>query len=332
MLHDLSIIIVNFNSVEHLTKCICSIQKQNTDLSYEIIVVDNNSSDNSKMLITNAYPDVRWVDSGYNAGFARANNLGITYATGRLIMILNPDTEMTNGFIEKFVSAYNERSKTCTLGIAGCKIISSEDNSLLIGSGTEFPSFKRTLFANPLLILVARLLNINLDRKYDPHLMHNTDHEVDFVSGACAMISKQNIENYNLYFDEDFFLYYEDVEWSYRVQQHGLINYFFSSITILHENSAVTKKSGNKDKQLLLSSFLFYFKTMNHVLYFLHGVLMSLNYLLNSLLLKRAGNYELYQQMKMQQSIFRHFYFKVPFRFKRKPSSSKNFLRYVEQA
>ncbi|MBK7149204.1 MAG: glycosyltransferase family 2 protein [Bacteroidetes bacterium] len=330
MPHELSIVIVSYNCAELLLKCLQSIHRQVTDFSYEIIIVDNSSTDHSEVAVKTDFPKVNWMSSGYNAGFARANNTGIRASTNRLILILNPDTEMPAGFLQKYVSCYKEMDETCNLGISGCRIISSEDASLLIGSGIEFPSFKRTLFANPVIIRLARMLKISLERKYDAHKMHGSDHPVDFVSGACAMISKNKIEKHGLYFDEDFFLYYEDVEWSYRTKKLGYTNYFFSSVTIYHENSATTKKSGNKENQILISSFLFYYKTMNLLCYYIHGALMSINFLIISFLLKRAGHHANHQDKLKQYKIFRNYYFSIPYTFKRNPSSSKTFLQYVE--
>lgn len=330
MAKELSIIIVSYNCIDHLLLCLQSINNQSVDFEYEVIVVDNASADNSRSVTKEKFPHVKWIESGYNAGFARANNIGIKSSVGRLILILNPDTEMPDGFLKKFVALYNEKDNSDKLGIAGCKIISSKDNSLLIGSGNGFPSLRNTLYANPLIIRLARILGVSLDRRYDAYEMHGQDHEVDFVSGACAMITKSKIEHHNLYFDEDFFLYYEDVEWCLRTQKKGLSNFFFSGITIYHVNSAVTNKYGLKERQILVSSFLFYFKTMGLIVYYFHGALLAFNYLLTIFLLRRANQLDLCTFYKGDFKIFRSIYFRISSLYKKKPSSAKSYLKYVE--
>ena len=107
---DLSIIIINYKSPHHVLACIESIYKETQKHSFEIIVVDNDSGDDSEIKIRGAFPDVIWTQSGYNAGFARANNIGIRASKGEYILVLNADTIITENALDKTIDLFKIKS------------------------------------------------------------------------------------------------------------------------------------------------------------------------------------------------------------------------------
>jgi GT2 family glycosyltransferase len=326
---ELSIIIVQYKTPELLDRCIYSIYTYSSDISVEIIVVNNDMEDISQAAFAAKFPNVQWINSGYNAGFSRANNIGIHRSLGEYILILNPDTEIKEGFLKHFLSFYKARDASGALGLLGCRIISSIDGSLLIGSGTGFPSITKIVKANPIYLYIARTKPSI--KNYDAYQKHYTDHEIDFVSGACVLIKRDKVIKNKLFFDEDFFLYYEDVEWSHRVKDNGFMNYFCSEIEIYHVNSASTGFSKGKFFQMQISAYLYYLKVYGAIGYLCLGSVLFSNFLLNIFLLKRAGQYEQYQTEREQYKVFKKYFLRI-LRLYHFPSlQSRHYLQYASQ-
>lgn len=323
----LSIVIVHYKTPDLLQKCVASIYDTTPEEMIEVIVVDNDSQDNSKELIAAQFPQVNWIDSGYNAGFARANNMGIRAAKGEYIVLLNPDTYVVDGFFQKWLDFYKIKDANNQLGLLGCRIISSVDNSLLVGTGSGFPSWQKHLNANPIYLKFFKKKTI---KKYNAHEMHNKNHEADFISGACVMIKKSKIEKHNLFLDEDFFLYSEDVEWSFRVKKKGFINYFCGEVEVFHVNSASTGHSEHKKKIMFVSELLYLYKTHSKFQFWLFELIFNLNYKLNNWLLSRSGEVDKLETEKMYKSVFDCYLPIIKEKYKRVASSAKEYLKYVE--
>ncbi|MCB0512746.1 MAG: glycosyltransferase family 2 protein [Chitinophagales bacterium] len=326
---DLSIVVVSYKTPHLLKKCVESIYAFKEDLSIEVIIVDNDSGDESKQLVMTNFPDVNWIDSGYNAGFSRANNIGIKQAKGDYIVVLNPDSFVKEGFFKKYLNFYKEKDRNNKLGLLGCRIISSIDASLLVGSGVNFPGLYKYINANPIYIFLKRQFK-RKDKKYLPKVMHYKNHEIDFVSGACVMIKKSKIIENNLFLDEDFFLYFEDVEWSYRVRDKGFFNYFYSEIEVYHVNSASTNNSPFKNYQIQISEYLYFYKVFSSAKYALWSILVRFNFLLNRVLIKKDKDPELWGSIQKEKKVFDTYFKKIKGEYKRAPSSASKFLKYVE--
>ena len=114
---DLSIIIINYKSANHVLACIQSIYNETEKYSFEIIVVDNNSEDDSEVKISKAFPDVKWIQSGYNAGFARANNFGIREANGEFILVLNADTTVLENALDRSIDLFKSKTDAVACGV-----------------------------------------------------------------------------------------------------------------------------------------------------------------------------------------------------------------------
>lgn len=327
---QLSIVIVSYRTPELLLNCISSIKRETQQLSYEIIVVDNARDDGSKELVYSSFPDIVWINAGYNAGFSRANNIGIKRAQGEYVMLLNPDTEIKGSFLSSMIHFYEQHDQNNALGLLSCRIISLRDGSLLVGSGIGFYSWKNELKKNPVYIYLNRILGIKNKKNYRPEIMHYTNHEIDFVSGACMLIRKSKIESEKMLMDEDFFLYWEDAEWSFRIKKAGFINYFCGDAEVYHVNSASTEKTKTFNEQLFLSSWLFLLKTQSKYTYLLSKLLFRFNYKINTYLLKRAGQHKELQQQEKEAAIFFHYVKNQESGFTSITSSSNNYLNYAE--
>jgi len=326
----LSIVIVSYRTPELLLNCISSIKRETQELKYEIIVVDNAQDDGSKELVYSSFTDIVWINSGYNAGFSRANNIGIRRAQGEYILLLNPDTEIKGSFLSDMILFYKQHDLDNKLGLLSCRIISLRDGSLLVGSGIGFYSWKNELKKNPVYIYLNRVLGIKTKKNYQPEKMHYTNHEIDFVSGACMLIKKSKIGSERMLMDEDFFLYWEDAEWSFRIKYAGFVNYFWGDAEVYHVNSASTEKTHTFNEQLFLSSWLFLLKTQSKYTYFLSKILFRFNYKINTYLLKKASQHKELQQQEKEAAIFFHYVKNQESGFSSITSSSNNYLNYAE--
>lgn len=293
------------------------------------MIVDNDSQDNSEDLIKQHFKNTVWINSGYNAGFARANNTGIRAAKGEYILLLNPDSFIKDDFLKNMLYFYQRKDTDGKLGLLGCRVISSIDGSLQVGSGLGFSSFKKHIKANPIYIYLTRNF-VSKKKIYNPDTMHYKNHEIDFVSGACVMVKKSKIVEYNLFLDEDFFLYYEDVEWSYRVKNCGFRNYFCADLEVYHVNSASTGTSQTKNYQIQLSEYLYYYKTLNSLSYDILGYIIKFNYFLIKKLLKRKNELEMLANISKEEMVFQKYFTAITNMYNKKGSGEKKQLIYAE--
>lgn len=232
----LSIIIINFNVKYFLAHSLNSALSALEGMDGEIIVVDNNSSDGSKSFFGNRFKQVKFIWSDTNIGFGKANNLGLKYATGEYILFLNPDTIVPEDCFEKCISFIQSQNDQCALGV-----------KMIDGSGKFLKESKRSV-PSPLtsLFKVAGLANLfSHSRIFAKYHLGNLDedknHEVDVLAGAFMMIPRKILHEVKG-FDEDFFMYGEDIDLSYRIQKAGFVNYYFAETSIIHFKGESTKK------------------------------------------------------------------------------------------
>lgn len=325
----LSIIIVNYKTPILLLECVKSIYTDTTLTDFEVIVVDNNSKDNSEELLKTNFKDVRWINLSYNSGFAYGNNIGIQAAKGDYICLLNPDSYVQNNFFKKLLGFYYKKDESGDLGLLSCRIISSNDKQLLIGSGIGFPSIQKHIKANPIYIYLTRRFNTKRPQ-YQAKTMHYKNHNIDFVSGACVMIKKSKVIEKDLMLDEDFFLYFEDVEWSYRVKKCGYHNYFFSDIELYHVNAASTSLSLNRNFQIQISEYLYLYKTHRLATYYLIGLLIQFNYSLSKMLFKRKKEQQKLIHLQEEEIVFRKYFKQIPEKYNKPSPNNKRHLIYAE--
>lgn len=233
---ELSIIIVNYNVKCFLELCIISVIAACKNIQAEIIVVDNYSTDGSKLFFNNRFKDVQFIWLQQNLGFAKANNIGLTAASGSTILFLNPDTILPEDCLEQCLRFFHSKDKAGALGI---KMIDGS-GSFLKESKRGFPSLFTSFCKLSGLITLFPSSKI-FANYYLGQLPENENHEVAVLSGAFMMVSKKVLDKLGG-FDETFFMYAEDIDLSYRIQKAGYLNYYFAESTILHFKGESTKK------------------------------------------------------------------------------------------
>lgn len=224
----ISVIIVSYNVRYFLDQCLHSLSKSLEGISSEIFVVDNHSSDSSVELVQTKYPLVKLIANLENVGFARANNQALALAKGGHILLLNPDTLVREDTLRLSLDFFNTHSDAGALGV-----------KLIDGTGQYLPESKRGL-PTPW-VAFCRLSGLGRLFPHSPlfnsyylgHLSADTDQRVDILCGAFMMISAQVLAKVGP-LDDSFFMYGEDVDWSYRIQQAGYTNYYFAGTSIIH--------------------------------------------------------------------------------------------------
>ncbi len=237
---DISVIIVNYNVKELLGQCINSIVSASGRLSVEIIVVDNNSFDGSVEYLKEKFSGLKQlkiIDSPVNLGFAKANNLGAKEASGEYLLILNPDTILQEDTLEKSLEFYKN---TKQIGALTCKLI-LPNGKLDLACRRSFPTPS---------VAVYRILGLSkifpksrIFGKYNlTYLDENDTYEVDAIVGAFMLI-KKSIYDEVRGFDEDYFMYGEDLDLCFRIKKAGYKIYYYPGTSIIHYKGESTKKS-----------------------------------------------------------------------------------------
>ena len=224
---DLSIIILNYKTRGLVKHCINNVRATTANFAYEIIVIDNGSSDGIEAMMKENFPDIKFIQTGKNLGFAAGNNIGIKEAKGKHVLILNPDVTVLNGSIEKMLKFMEANPE---IGIVGPKLI-NPDGSYQISCRT---------FQTPKLILYRRTPLGRLPfakKQLEKHLMLDFDHssarEVDWFLGACMLINKECLDKMGL-FDERFFIYFEDMDLCRRFWMNGYKVYYLAEAEMVH--------------------------------------------------------------------------------------------------
>ncbi len=238
----LSIIIVNYRSAGYIGNCIRSAMQFDAGKDFEWIVVDNASGDDSQERIYKEFPFVKWIEMGYNAGFARANNEGMRQSTGDIYLLLNPDTIILNDAIDQCLQKF-VASKDIACGVQ----LLYEDHSLQISGSYFMKGGINHLLPIPywgnFLKGIADILNT---KKPGVEQVGNAV-KVDWISGAYLMVKKEAVVKAGL-MDEDFFLYAEEVEWCSRLQKLGDL-VLYGDIKIIHLlGEAIKDSTGTDDK------------------------------------------------------------------------------------
>jgi N-acetylglucosaminyl-diphospho-decaprenol L-rhamnosyltransferase len=224
---ELSIICVNWNSLDYLLECISSIYEHTSEGMFELIVVDNASPEGGVETVAQRFPQVKLVMSERNVGFAAANNLGFKQSVGQYILLLNPDTKLIGPAIDILLG----RIKTLPdAGIVGCKLLNT-DLSISTSSIQKFPTI-----LNQLLTLESLRLRFPAFPLWDIGPLFSESPgpiKVDVIPGACMMLKRDVFERVGL-MSEDYFMYAEDVDLNYKVRQLGYLSYYVGEAQIVH--------------------------------------------------------------------------------------------------
>jgi N-acetylglucosaminyl-diphospho-decaprenol L-rhamnosyltransferase len=224
---DLSIIIVNWNSLGYLRKCIRSVYKHVHGISIEIVVVDNASPELGVETVNEEFPAVNILKSTVNLGFAGANNLGFRQSSGDFVLFLNPDTELVD---DAFATVLRTAKSLADAGIIGCKLLNS-DLTIQTSCIQTFPTIPNQLLDYEFL----RLRWPNSSFWNIGPLFSDSDAaaSVEVISGACMLMKRETFERAG-FFTEDYFMYAEDLDLCYKVKALGLRNYYVGKAQVIH--------------------------------------------------------------------------------------------------
>jgi O-antigen biosynthesis protein len=238
---ELSVIIVNFNVRDFLRQCLCSVKTASENIDCETLVVDNNSEDGSVGMIKSEFPDVKLIINRVNSGFSAANNQAIKKSQGRFILLLNPDTIVEKDAFSKCIDFMNIHSDAGAIGVR----MKNGEGRFLPESKRAFPTpgiaFFKT-FGLSFLFPKSPILN----KYYLPQIKILQTSLTEVISGAYMFIRRDALEKSGL-LDEDFFMYGEDIDLSYRLLQTQYNNYYFPVVSIVHFKGKSTSRDKYKD-------------------------------------------------------------------------------------
>lgn len=251
-MHKLSIVIVNYNVKHFLEQALVSVEKAVSYLDAEVWVVDNNSVDGSMEMVTDKFPWVKTICNKLNVGFSKANNQAIRESKSEFVLLLNPDTVLQDDSLVKCVNYLDNHQDVGGLGVR-----------MIDGKGNFLPESKRGLPTPKVAFFKMTGLATLFPKsryfgKYHmKYLSENETHEVDVLSGAFMMMRRSVLDKVGL-LDEDFFMYGEDIDLSYRITLGGSKNVYFSDTTIIHyKGESTKKKSANYVKVFYNAMVLF---------------------------------------------------------------------------
>ncbi len=234
---DLSVIIVNYNVQYFLDQCLQSVFESKHNLDLEVFVVDNASVDGSVNMVKEKYPQCHLIANDENLGFSVANNLAIRKSNSTYTLLLNPDTILSEDCLQK---CFDQMQAHQDIGALGVKMMD--------GKGSFLPESKRglptlwTAFSKMAGLSALFPKSESFNKYHLGHLDKEKNHEVDVLSGAFMFMRTETLDKTGL-LDEQFFMYGEDIDLSYRIQQSGYKNFYFAETEIIHFKGESTKKS-----------------------------------------------------------------------------------------
>lgn len=228
-----------------LELCLKSVQDAIVNIDAEIIVIDNDSKDESCAMVKRLFPEVKLIENKTNLGFSKGNNIGVKQAKGEYLCILNPDTVVAEDAFTKLLKFADSKTN---LGIVGCKLIN--------GVGHFLPESKRNI---PYIRAAILKLIGNSKDYYANHLDENQTGKVDILVGAFMFV-KQHVYNQIQGFDEDYFMYGEDIDFSYKVLKAGYDNFYFPETTVIHYKGESTLRDKNYARRFYGAMQIFYKK------------------------------------------------------------------------
>jgi GT2 family glycosyltransferase len=309
---DLSIIIVNYKTPLLTERCIESIYSTiHKEISFEIIVIDNYSEDDSEKIVMKKHPEIKWINNSTNEGFGRANNIGIRNSKGNYVLLLNSDILLNNNAIERSLKAISTNNH---IGVFGCQPLNS-DGSLQTFTST-IASFRKLMDQNI-------LLNYLFPAKH----IKNTA-----IMGSFMLFPKTVLDACG-YFDPDFFMYSEEIDLCHRIKKNGFQIVFDHTITVNHDNGGSTPDRTWANRQSYLSSALLFYKIHGFSGYILYHFIMAMNYFMNFFFLwkfNRKFRIDYKVDLVNYLSVYSQ-YFKIPFIFSRKMGNGENLLKYTSK-
>jgi GT2 family glycosyltransferase len=251
---ELSIIIINWNSAGYLRECIASIYAHTAQMLFEIIVVDNASFDGAREMLRQEFPEVIFIQSNQNVGFSKANNLAYEKSSGSALLFLNPDTVVLNSAIAMMYSHLNSSPR---IGAVGSGVLNT-DLSLQTHYVQAFPTILNQVLVSESakrMFPKSSLWGLRPILEYDGHPV-----DVEVIAGSCVMVKREVFEETGR-FDEDYFMYSEDVALCFAIRKCGYQIHYVREASVIHHGG---KSSENKEE----SQFSIVMPRESMVLYF----------------------------------------------------------------
>ena len=241
LIMDLSIVIINWNTPALLLQCLDSVYNTKSRFDFEVIVVDNGSSDDSVFLVETRYPAVKLIKNDKNLGFARANNQGLEIGKGRYFLLLNSDTIILPDAIDALIQAADCDPR---VGVIGPKLLNMDGS--LQKSWASFPSF------------LSELVGRNF-RAWKPVAEIPDTFEVDWIMGACMLVRAETIQDVGK-MDEDYFFYSEETDWCFRIKKKNWKIWYLANAQIHHLGGGSTRRGSVIQLVRLYQGKLLYFR------------------------------------------------------------------------
>ena len=242
---ELSIIILNYNVKYFLDICLKSVIAATSNVDAEIIVVDNHSTDGSVTTLEQKFPEVIFIANTTNLGFSKGNNQGVKIAKGNQVCILNPDTVVAEDTFLKLLKFVKTKPN---FGVVGCKLVD--------GTGRFLPESKRNV---PIIERALKKLYGIDNTYYANHVEPDAVGEVDILVGAFMFMNKKVYDQVGG-FDDDYFMYGEDIDLSYKLLKSGFQNYYFGKTTCIHYKGESTVRNNSYYKRFFGAMKIFYNK------------------------------------------------------------------------
>lgn len=249
----LSVVIVNYNVKHYLAQCLHSLYKASLGIDMEVFVVDNKSTDGSIEFLKKLYPQVNYIENEKNVGFARANNQAIALSTGEYVLLLNPDTFVGENSMRDSIAFMDSNDEIGAMGVQMLRIDGSFAMESRRGIPTPFTSFCK---------MTGLCKMFPTSKVFGRYYMQYLDHEqatpIEIISGACMFLRRDALEKSG-FLDEDFFMYGEDIDLSYRLLSSGYKNYYLPT-RILHYKGESTQKSSFRYVYVFYQAMLIFFR------------------------------------------------------------------------
>jgi len=303
----LSIIIINYKTPALITRCLESIEDCNfKDL--EVIIIDNNSQDNSEDFITKQFPKIKWISNSYNAGFGRANNIGVAEAKGEFILLLNSDMLLQKDTLHK---SLNILLNDAAIGALGCRLVNED--------GTD----QKSVYYH-----IGDYAGVLKDNLFYNYFFYKQPSKINGIMGAFMLMPKSVFEEVGG-FDPDFFMYAEELELCSRISKAGYKIEFTDSTAAVHKHGGSSSSKRWSQRQNLLSNALLYLKIKGVLGYLLYHIFFHINTLSNFLLMwKLDKKYRKdFWNVQVDYYINYLYYIQIPFLYSKKQGNGKRFLR-----
>jgi len=261
----LTVVIVSYNVCDYLQQCLISLRRALKNVDAQVVVVDNHSKDDTVERLRKKFHEVQFISSNHNLGFSKANNLAIKQSNGQYVLLLNPDTIVGESVIDQCLTFMDSHPKAGGLGVQMLKADGSKANESRRGLPTPMTAFYKMSG------LCSRFpKSRRFGKYYMGYLSWDEAAEIEVVSGAFFMLRREALDKVGL-LDEDYFMYGEDIDLSYRLLKGGWQNWYLPA-KILHYKGESTVKSSFRYVHVFYEAMLIFFKKHYSHLSFLLGI------------------------------------------------------------